>query len=88
MYLIVWVCLGFVPVKTNSVCSGCHQASALAKFTIDGHSGILRVKPGETLDYETTPTHFVTVVAKVRGHHIFHVHVPGGSRDGNIFTRF
>ncbi|TMS22108.1 Cadherin-related family member 1 [Larimichthys crocea] len=38
-----------------------------AKFTIDGHSGILRVKPGETLDYETTPTHFVTVVAKDGG---------------------
>uniref|UniRef100_A0A8C5HUL8 Photoreceptor cadherin n=1 Tax=Gouania willdenowi TaxID=441366 RepID=A0A8C5HUL8_GOUWI len=37
------------------------------KFTIDGHSGILRVKPGETLDYETTPTHFVTVVAKDGG---------------------
>ncbi|XP_014856727.1 PREDICTED: cadherin-related family member 1-like, partial [Poecilia mexicana] len=40
------------------------QSSPFAKFTIDGHSGILRVKPGETLDYETTPTHFVTVVAK------------------------
>lgn len=45
-----------------------YQTSPYAKFTIDGHSGILRVKPGETLDYETTPTHFVTVVAKVRGH--------------------
>ncbi|XP_029383328.1 cadherin-related family member 1 isoform X1 [Echeneis naucrates] len=43
------------------------QPSPLAKFTIDGHSGILRVKPGETLDYETTPTHFVTVVAKDGG---------------------
>ncbi|MEQ2185471.1 hypothetical protein GOODEAATRI_018461, partial [Goodea atripinnis] len=41
-------------------------SSIFAKFTIDGHSGILRVKPGETLDYETTPTHFVTVVAKVK----------------------
>ncbi|CAB1338656.1 unnamed protein product [Coregonus sp. 'balchen'] len=28
------------------------------KFTIDGHSGVLRIKPGETLDYETTATHF------------------------------
>lgn len=46
-----------------------HQNSPFPKFTIDGHSGILRVKPGETLDYETTPTYFVTVVAKVRGHH-------------------
>ncbi|XP_028332997.1 cadherin-related family member 1-like isoform X1 [Gouania willdenowi] len=43
------------------------QTSSIAKFTIDGHSGILRVKPGETLDYETTPTHFVTVVAKDGG---------------------
>ncbi|KAG7507566.1 cadherin-related family member 1-like isoform X1 [Solea senegalensis] len=43
------------------------QTSSFAKFIIDGHSGILRVKPGETLDYETTPTHFVTVVAKDGG---------------------
>ncbi|XP_026034261.1 cadherin-related family member 1 isoform X3 [Astatotilapia calliptera] len=43
------------------------QTSPFTKFTIDGHSGILRVKPGETLDFETTPTHFVTVVAKDGG---------------------
>ncbi|KAA8581446.1 cadherin-related family member 1 isoform X2 [Etheostoma spectabile] len=43
------------------------QTSPFAKFTIDGNSGILRVKPGETLDYETTPTHFVMVVAKDGG---------------------
>uniref|UniRef100_A0A8C7YN57 Photoreceptor cadherin n=1 Tax=Oryzias sinensis TaxID=183150 RepID=A0A8C7YN57_9TELE len=43
------------------------QSSPFAKFTIDGHSGILRVKPGETLDYETTSTHFLTVVAKDGG---------------------
>ncbi|XP_053710215.1 cadherin-related family member 1-like isoform X1 [Synchiropus splendidus] len=43
------------------------QTSPFSKFTIDGHSGILRVKPGETLDYETTPTHFVTVMAKDGG---------------------
>uniref|UniRef100_A0A3Q4BFZ1 Cadherin-related family member 1 n=1 Tax=Mola mola TaxID=94237 RepID=A0A3Q4BFZ1_MOLML len=43
------------------------QTSQFSKFTIDGHSGILRVKPGETLDYETTSTHFVTVVAKDGG---------------------
>ncbi|XP_063338938.1 cadherin-related family member 1-like isoform X3 [Pelmatolapia mariae] len=43
------------------------QISPFTKFTIDGHSGILRVKPGETLDFETTPTHFVTVVAKDGG---------------------
>uniref|UniRef100_A0A1A8RG37 Cadherin-related family member 1 n=1 Tax=Nothobranchius rachovii TaxID=451742 RepID=A0A1A8RG37_9TELE len=43
------------------------QSSSFAKFTIDGHSGILRVKPGEMLDYETTTTHFLTVVAKDGG---------------------
>ncbi|XP_012709511.2 cadherin-related family member 1 isoform X2 [Fundulus heteroclitus] len=43
------------------------QSSPFAKFTIDGHSGIIRVKPGETLDYETTPTYFVTAVAKDGG---------------------
>uniref|UniRef100_A0A3Q0TC29 Photoreceptor cadherin n=1 Tax=Amphilophus citrinellus TaxID=61819 RepID=A0A3Q0TC29_AMPCI len=43
------------------------QTSPFTKFTIDGHSGILRVKPGETLDFETTPTHFVIVVAKDGG---------------------
>ncbi|CAJ1080272.1 cadherin-related family member 1 [Xyrichtys novacula] len=43
------------------------QTSSVGKFTIDGHSGVFRVKPGETLDYETTPTHFVTVVAKDGG---------------------
>lgn len=49
-------------------CGFAHQTSPFSKFSIDGHSGILRIKPGETLDYETTPTHFVTVVAKVGGH--------------------
>ncbi|XP_071264873.1 cadherin-related family member 1a-like [Salvelinus alpinus] len=37
------------------------------RFTIDGHSGVLRIKPGQTLDYETTATHFVIVVAKDGG---------------------
>uniref|UniRef100_A0A8C6TZP6 Cadherin-related family member 1 n=1 Tax=Neogobius melanostomus TaxID=47308 RepID=A0A8C6TZP6_9GOBI len=43
------------------------QASPSSQFTIDAHSGVLRVKPGETLDYETTPTHFITVIAKDGG---------------------
>ncbi|XP_061120764.1 cadherin-related family member 1 isoform X2 [Syngnathus typhle] len=43
------------------------QPTPFSKFAIDAHSGILRVKPGERLDYETTPTHFVTVVAKDGG---------------------
>ncbi|XDV43898.1 hypothetical protein PO909_012287, partial [Leuciscus waleckii] len=38
-----------------------------SKFTIDGHSGVLRIRPGESLDYELARTHFVTVVAKDGG---------------------
>lgn len=41
------------------------QSTPNTKFTIDGHSGVLRVRPGESLDYELSRTHFVTVVAKV-----------------------
>ncbi|XP_051968795.1 cadherin-related family member 1 [Xyrauchen texanus] len=41
--------------------------SPSTKFTIDGHSGVLRVKPGESLDYERYLNHFVTVVAKDGG---------------------
>ncbi|XP_016132308.1 cadherin-related family member 1 isoform X1 [Sinocyclocheilus grahami] len=37
------------------------------KFAIDHHSGVLRIKPGETLDYEKSRTHFITVVAKDGG---------------------
>ncbi|XP_039995672.1 cadherin-related family member 1 [Xiphias gladius] len=36
-------------------------------FAIDRHSGILRIKSGEMLDYEKTKTHFVTVIAKDGG---------------------
>ncbi|XP_054839951.1 cadherin-related family member 1 [Eublepharis macularius] len=37
------------------------------KFTIDRHSGVLRIKTGITLDYEKSRTHFVTIVAKDGG---------------------
>ncbi|KAI5108027.1 cadherin-related family member 1 isoform X1, partial [Silurus meridionalis] len=37
------------------------------KFAIDHHSGVLRIKVGEALDYEKVRTHFVTVVAKDGG---------------------
>ncbi|XP_053088308.1 cadherin-related family member 1-like, partial [Pangasianodon hypophthalmus] len=37
------------------------------KFAIDRHSGVLRIKVGEALDYERVRTHFVTVVAKDGG---------------------
>uniref|UniRef100_UPI0037E9332B cadherin-related family member 1a n=1 Tax=Semicossyphus pulcher TaxID=241346 RepID=UPI0037E9332B len=36
-------------------------------FTIDRHSGVLRIRSGEMLDYEKTKTHFVTVIAKDGG---------------------
>ncbi|XP_061766024.1 cadherin-related family member 1 isoform X2 [Nerophis ophidion] len=38
-------------------------------FAIDRHSGVIRIKPEETLDYEKTKTHFVTVIAKDGGGH-------------------
>ncbi|KAF7705693.1 hypothetical protein HF521_020979 [Silurus meridionalis] len=43
------------------------QTSPKTKFTVDGHSGVLRIKAGEQLDYETSSTHFITVVAKDGG---------------------
>ncbi|KAL7383147.1 hypothetical protein ABVT39_005617 [Epinephelus coioides] len=36
-------------------------------FAVDRHSGVLRIKSGEMLDYEKTKTHFVTVIAKDGG---------------------
>ncbi|XP_037542730.1 cadherin-related family member 1 [Nematolebias whitei] len=36
-------------------------------FAIDRHSGVLRIKSGETLDYEKSKTHFVVVIAKDGG---------------------
>nr|XP_057920366.1 cadherin-related family member 1 isoform X1 [Doryrhamphus excisus] len=39
----------------------------LSLFAIDRHSGVIRIKPEETLDYEKTKTHFVTVIAKDGG---------------------
>ncbi|XP_039628315.1 cadherin-related family member 1 isoform X2 [Polypterus senegalus] len=38
-----------------------------SKFAIDRHSGVLRIKRGETLDFEKSRTHFVTVIAKDGG---------------------
>ncbi|XP_076831169.1 cadherin-related family member 1a isoform X2 [Brachyhypopomus gauderio] len=37
------------------------------KFAVDRHSGVLRIKAGEALDYERSRTHFITVVAKDGG---------------------
>uniref|UniRef100_A0A3Q4N2X0 Cadherin-related family member 1 n=1 Tax=Neolamprologus brichardi TaxID=32507 RepID=A0A3Q4N2X0_NEOBR len=36
-------------------------------FAIDRHSGVLRIKSGEMLDYEKARTHFVIVIAKDGG---------------------
>ncbi|XP_072279942.1 cadherin-related family member 1 isoform X1 [Pyxicephalus adspersus] len=38
-----------------------------SKFTIDRHSGVLRIKNGVSLDFEKSRTHFVTVLAKDGG---------------------
>uniref|UniRef100_A0A8C2EEA4 Photoreceptor cadherin n=1 Tax=Cyprinus carpio TaxID=7962 RepID=A0A8C2EEA4_CYPCA len=43
------------------------SVSYYLQFTIDGHSGVLRIRSGESLDYELSRTHFVTVVAKDGG---------------------
>ncbi|XP_012503452.1 PREDICTED: cadherin-related family member 1 isoform X2 [Propithecus coquereli] len=37
------------------------------QFAMDRHSGVLRLQAGATLDYEKSPTHYVTVVAKDGG---------------------
>nr|XP_020458945.1 cadherin-related family member 1-like isoform X3 [Monopterus albus] len=43
------------------------QNSQSSLFAIDRHSGVLRIKFGETLDYEKIKTHFVTIFAKDGG---------------------
>ncbi|XP_061084675.1 cadherin-related family member 1 [Conger conger] len=43
------------------------QNSHMTQFAIDGHSGVLRIGPHSTLDYEKSRTHFITVVAKDGG---------------------
>uniref|UniRef100_A0A8C2HF62 Photoreceptor cadherin n=1 Tax=Cyprinus carpio TaxID=7962 RepID=A0A8C2HF62_CYPCA len=51
-----------------SISDGLNKSSEPStKFAIDHHSGVLRIKPGETLDYEKSRTHFITVVAKDGG---------------------
>uniref|UniRef100_A0A8C5C0X5 Cadherin-related family member 1 n=1 Tax=Gadus morhua TaxID=8049 RepID=A0A8C5C0X5_GADMO len=43
------------------------QGAQSSLFSIDRHSGVLRIRSGETLDYEKSKTHFVTVIAKDGG---------------------
>ncbi|KAK2497201.1 hypothetical protein MC885_006808 [Smutsia gigantea] len=40
------------------------QSMHSAKFAVDRHSGVLRLRAGSALDYEKARAHFVTVVAK------------------------
>ncbi|KAG2462838.1 CDHR1 protein, partial [Polypterus senegalus] len=49
-----------------------------SKFAIDRHSGVLRIKRGETLDFEKSRTHFVTVIAK--GSEVFTLTAHDGDR--------
>ncbi|XP_074087967.1 cadherin-related family member 1 [Macrotis lagotis] len=37
------------------------------KFSMDRHSGVLRIRAGAILDYEKSRTHFITVIAKDGG---------------------
>uniref|UniRef100_A0A6Q2ZER5 Photoreceptor cadherin n=1 Tax=Esox lucius TaxID=8010 RepID=A0A6Q2ZER5_ESOLU len=50
------------------------QGISTTKFTIDNNSGVLRIKPNETLDYEASTTYFVTVLAKDGGGNYKGVH--------------
>ncbi|KAM6956192.1 cadherin-related family member 1a [Aplochiton taeniatus] len=43
------------------------QSTQPSPFAIDRHSGVLRIKPGATLDYEKSKTHFITALAKDGG---------------------
>ncbi|XP_063814935.1 cadherin-related family member 1 [Pseudophryne corroboree] len=43
------------------------QNSHSAKFTVDRHTGVFRIKTGMSLDFEKSRTHFVTVLAKDGG---------------------
>ncbi|XP_021253314.1 cadherin-related family member 1 isoform X2 [Numida meleagris] len=58
------------------------------KFTIDRHSGVLRIKTGITLDYEKSRTHFVVVVAKVQSF-LLELEEDGGGKlrgDNKVFS--
>uniref|UniRef100_A0A8C6L9K6 Cadherin-related family member 1 n=1 Tax=Nothobranchius furzeri TaxID=105023 RepID=A0A8C6L9K6_NOTFU len=50
-----------------SITDGRSKSPQSSMFAIDRHSGVLRIKFGEMLDYEKTKTHFVTIIAKDGG---------------------
>eukprot|EP00062_Callorhinchus_milii_P001617 gi/632936917/ref/XP_007896604.1/ PREDICTED: cadherin-related family member 1 [Callorhinchus milii] len=43
------------------------QNVRIKRFSMDRHSGILRIRPGISLDFEKSRTHFVTIIAKDGG---------------------
>lgn len=63
--------MGFYSCKLKCVCAfniqllSSLQNPLSSLFAIDRHSGVLRIKSGQMLDFEKTKTHFVTVIAKV-----------------------
>lgn len=57
--------LGVVCFLPEFSCSPTLQSLHSSKFTVDRHSGVLRLQAGATLDYEKSRAHFITVVAKV-----------------------
>lgn len=59
-------------------CSPILQNLHSSKFTMDRHSGVLRLQTGATLDYEKSRAHFITVVAKVTKEDL------GGASSGNF----
>lgn len=61
--IFVWLCAFKIALLFCSLL----QNPQSTLFAVDRHSGVLRIKSGEMLDYEKTKTHFVTVIAKVLG---------------------
>jgi hypothetical protein len=49
-----------------------------SKFSMDRHSGVLRLQAGATLDYEKSRAHYITVIAKVTKEDI------RGTSSGNV----
>lgn len=69
---------GMVWLQPEFSCSPTLQNLHSSKFTMDRHSGVLRLQAGATLDYEKSRAHFITVVAKVTKEDV------GGISSGNF----
>lgn len=51
----------------GQACPSLLQNMQPTRFSVDRHSGVLRLQAGATLDYEKAQAHFITLVAKVMG---------------------